>query len=102
MDEYKGNPLIEPENYYEGYKKSIEELKNNPKLLEFDKLCYQIFENTDAGKKFIELIKERYLIPAIVGRSQNYQVDVLWQEGFKDFPRMIINCVNSHKQRISA
>ena len=34
----KKNPLIEPENYFAGYQESIEKMKNNPQLIEWDKL----------------------------------------------------------------
>ena len=97
------NPLIEQENYFEGYQKNIENLKNNPELLEFDKLCYELFEHQDAGRRFMALVTEKYLIPSMVSKGNpTYQLDVLWQEGFKDFARMIRNCVLSHKQRINA
>jgi|SRR5271156_3647961 len=97
------NPFIETENYFDGYQKSIAALKNNPEILEFDKLCYELFENQEAGRIFIKLVKEKYLIPSMVSKGNpTYQIDVLWQEGFKDFARMILTCVMSHKQRINA
>jgi hypothetical protein len=97
------NPYLEPENYFKGYQESIDNLKNNPQVIEFDKLCYELFEHQEVGRRFIELIKERVLMPALVSRGNNtYQVDILWQEGYKDAFRMIVNSVNSHKQRILA
>jgi hypothetical protein len=97
------NPLIEPENYFEGYKKSIEALKHHPEIIEFDKLCYELFENQPAGKTWIKLVTEKYLLPTLVSRGNpTYQIDLLWQEGFKDFIRMVFNCVTSHKQRINS
>jgi hypothetical protein len=97
------NPLIEPENYFESYNKSIQNLKNHPEVLEFDKLCYELFEMQAAGKKFIEVVTQKYLIPSIASKGQpTYQIDLLWCEGFKDFARMLINCVKSHQQRINA
>ena len=101
--EIKDNPLIQPENYFENYNKSIEELKNNPQALAFDRLCYELFETNEAGKEFMKFITERYLIPSMVSKGNpTYQLDVLWQEGFKDFPRMIMTCTKSHKDRIQA
>lgn len=97
------NPLIEPENYFEGYQKSIESLKNNPQLIEFEKLTYEMIEGNPSGKQWMELVVERYLIPALVAKGNpTYQLDVIWQEGFKDFPRLMQSLVKSHKQRISA
>ncbi len=100
---YENNPLLTPENYFQGYDEKIDELKNNPQILAFDKLCYEVFEHSEAGRKFMELVKERYLIPSMVSKGNpTYQLDVLWQEGFKDFVRMILSCITSHKQRIKA
>jgi hypothetical protein len=36
------NPFLEQENFFDGYQKSIGELKNNPCLIEFEKLCYEL------------------------------------------------------------
>lgn len=100
---FENNPFIQPENYFAGYQKNIDELKNNPEVIAFDKLCFEIFERTEAGKKFIELIKERYLVPSIAKPgAATYQIDVLWGEGFKEFGRMILACIRSHQQRIIA
>jgi hypothetical protein len=97
------NTLIEPEDYFAGYKKSIEDLKHNPQIIAFDKLCYELFEHQEAGREFIKIITERYLIPSMSSRGNpTYQVDVLWQEGFKDFARMLIMHVQAHKQRMIA
>ena len=97
------NPLIEPEDYFAGYEESIKNLKNDPRVIEFDKLCYEIFEHQESGRRFMELITERYLIPAMAYRGNpTYQIDVLWQEGFKEAWRIVRQSVISHKQRIKA
>lgn len=101
--ELKDNPFLQPEDYTAGYRESIEKLKNNPELISFDKLCYELFEMNEMGKKFMEIVRERYLIPSIVAReSANYQLMVIWADGFKDFPRLILQGVRSHAQRIQA
>ncbi len=97
------NPFLQQENHFAGYQKSIDELKNNPQVIEFDKLCYELFESNAQGKRFLELIKERYLIPALAKPgTTTYQLDVMWSEGFKEFGRMLLSCVISHQQRIIA
>jgi hypothetical protein len=99
----KPNPILESENYFEGYQKSIDDLKNSPELIEFDKLCFELFERNESGRKFLELIKERYLIPALAKPgTATYQLDVMWAEGFKDFGRMLLTAVMAHQQRILA
>lgn len=97
------NPLIEPYDYLKGYGPSLEKLKNNPAAVEFDKLCFEVFENTDAGKKLMELILERYLIPSLVhGDNKNYSDACVWAEGFKAAFRVLRNSALSHSQRIKA
>jgi hypothetical protein len=103
MEQEQRNPLLEQEDYFAGYREKIEGLRNNPQLIEFDKLCFELFESNQLGKRFLELIKERYLIPALAKPgTATYQLDVMWAEGFKDFARMLLSSVISHQQRIVA
>ncbi len=96
------NPLLQQEDYRAGYKESIEALKNRPEIVALDKLTYEVF-STEQGKKWLEIIRERYLVPSIVGReAANYQLMVIWADGFKDFARMILQQILSHEQRIKA
>ena len=100
--ELKDNPLLQPEDFLAGYKDSVESLKNRPELIAFDKLTYEVFAS-EQGKKWIELVKERYLLPSMVAReAANYQLMVIWADGFKDFGRMILQQIMSHEQRIQA
>jgi len=98
----KGNPFLEPENYFEGYTDSVQKLKNKPEVVELDKLCYFVF-STDDGKKFLEVVTERYLIPGFIHPSApNPRDAALYYEGFKEAFRMIRHSIKSHEQRIKA
>lgn len=100
--ELKDNPFLQQEDYFAGYQESIEKLKNNPHIVAFDKLNHELF-SSELGKKWLDIIKERYLIPSIVDRGQpNYKDLIIWADGFKDFPRMILQHIMSHDQRIKA
>lgn len=100
-DQQEHNPFLEAENYFKPYEDKIKELRNNPELIEFDKLVYEVFEMNPQGKKLLEIIKEKYLLFSLVQKgTPTYQIDVIWQEGFKDFPRMFLMALISHKQRI--
>lgn len=97
------NPILEPENFFEGYNNSIAELKNNPHVIAFDKMCYELFEASELGRKFIEFVVERFFLCSQIGRGgATYQIDTIWQEGYRDAYRMVMNAVRSHKQRIQA
>lgn len=96
------NPILQQENYFDGYQKSIDDFKNHPEQIEFDRICYELF-TSDLGKRFMDIIKDRYLIPALVNReAKNYNDMVIWADGFKDFPRMILQYILFHEQRIKA
>jgi len=97
------NPLLEQENYMEGYNDSINDLRNDPQVIAFDKLCYEVFEASEMGKKFLEFAIDRFIVHSQVTKGcDNYAQDVIWQEGFRDAYRMILNHVRSHQQRIAA
>lgn len=101
--ELKDNPFLQQEDYAAGYRESIEKLKNHPEMLSFEKLCYALFHDTELGKKWMEEVERRYLIPSLVAReSPQYQQLLIWSDGFKDFARMVKQCVMSHDQRIKA
>jgi hypothetical protein len=96
------NPYLEPENYYQGYQESIDNLKNKPEAMEMDKLCYLVF-SSDNGKKLISEIIERFIMPGFIHpASDNMQNAAIYYEGFKEAFRMILNCIKSHEQRIEA
>ena len=103
MSEKSVNPFLEQENYFKGYNESIEKLKNDPRVVEFDKFCYEVFESYELGRKFLEFAKDRFIVNSQIQRgTSSYPTDAIWQEGFRDAYRIIINSVNSHKQRIEA
>ena len=96
------NPYIKPENYYAGYQDSMEKLKENPDLVEFDKLCHLVFTSPD-GIALMDQIDKRYLLPSLASpASANYETMVVYTEGFKEAFRMIKGFVLSHDQRIKA
>lgn len=96
------NPLLQPEDFSAGYRESVEALKNRPDLVQFDKLCYELF-SSEMGKKFMDYVTEAYLIPPMADRnSPQFNTTAVWSEGFKDFARMLRSAVKSHEQRIQA
>lgn len=97
------NPILEQEDYFKQYKENIEKMRNDPTVIEFDRLVYELFKMNEQGKRFLEIVKDRYLIPALAKPgTATYQLDVMWAEGFKDFPRMLIMAIQAHDQKILA
>ncbi len=96
------NPFVKGTDYFEQYNESVQKLKNNPQAIELDKLCYEVLE-TPSGKKLTEVIKERFLIPALANPgTPTYQLDVIFADGFKASLRLLLNCVIAHAQRIKS
>lgn len=97
------NPFIEPQNYYEGYQKSVEELKKRPEIVEFGRLCYEVFETYEPGKRLMELLLEKYVLPSIVNNNApNYDIACVYAEGFKEAYRLLLRSVKTHENYIRA
>lgn len=102
MKEDNQNPFLQTENPYEGYKESMDNLKNKPEAVEFDKLCYLTFKE-EHGKKLLEVFRDRFLIPGFIHpNSPNARDGALYFEGFKEAYRMIFNAIRAHEHRIEA
>ena len=100
--ELKDNPFLQQEDYTAGYRESVEQLKNQPHLVEFDKLNYELF-NSEFGVKWMQHVVDNYLIPPLADRSSpHFSTSAVWAEGFKDFARMLRGSIKSHEQRIAA
>ena len=94
------NPYVQPYNHFSGYQDSIEKLKERPEAVEFERLCFNIFSLSDDGVRLMELIKERYLIPALIDiGNPNYATANTWAEGYKQAFRNIMLAVETHSQR---
>ena len=96
----KTNPYIQPFNHFSGYDESIKKLQERPEAVEFERLCYEIFEMTNPGKRLLELFDERYIEPCLVDiGNPNYQISITWAEGYKQAFRNIKQAITTHKQR---
>jgi len=97
------NPILEQENHFAGYQESIEALKNQPELVEFDKLCYELFEMNEMGKKFMEHVTDRFLL-STAGQPDHpsFANQAVWFEGVRYGFLLLRNSVKSHQQRIAA
>lgn len=97
------NPFIKPYNHFAAYNEQIEQLKNRPELLSFARLCFELFEANETGRKFMEYIDQTYLVPGLAKRgTATYQIDTIWAEGFKDAFRLLKQSVIAHKHYIQA
>lgn len=99
----KKNPYIEQENYFEGYNESIERNKNNADTVEFDKLCFEVFMNTDLGKRLMTIMVDTYLMKSFAyPNDSSYQTKAVYFEGYRDCVRTFKNAATNYKQRKDA
>ena len=101
--EIHDNPFVKGTDYFAEYNESIQKLKNDPRALEFDRLCYEALELSASGKALMKILDDRILIPSLANKgTPTYQIDVIWADGFKDAVRLLKKCVIAHAQRIKA
>lgn len=95
------NEYLKEENYRAEYNESINNLKNNPEVVELDKLCYQVFKANPTGEKLLAKLFDRFILNALSNpANQNYRELVVYHEGFRDCIRMLRSSCLSHEQRI--
>jgi hypothetical protein len=94
------NPYIAPFNHFTGYQESINKLKEQPGAVEYERLCHELFHLNPSGIRYIELVHERYLTPALFEINHpNFTMLNVWGEGYKQAFRDIITAVKTHNQR---
>lgn len=97
------NPYLEPTNYYDGYNESIEKHKQNPELLAFSKLCYEVLHHNEQGKILLNFLKTNYVLPSLVNiNAPQYKEQCVWSEGYKDAFRLLMKAVDTHIEYIKA
>lgn len=97
------NKLPGQENYWAGYEESINKLKNDPNLIEFDKLCFLVFGISENGKQLLEYFKDRIIFPSIPGQADNnFDKRCMYYEGYKEAFRQLIHATNNYKIRKEA
>lgn len=98
--ELKDNPFILPFNYTKDYHVAQPDEKSEKKHVDFEKLCFELFEANPKGKKLQAIIKSRFLMAPAPGQiGKNYEQSCIYYEGFKEAYRYLLNCVESYKQR---
>jgi len=94
------NPYLEPTNYMEGYKESLDALLSSPDRVELDKLMYHVLGKTEDGKRLIQIFKDRFLMAPSSGIiGNNFEQSCVYHEGYRAAFRYIIQMVDSYKQR---
>ena len=102
-DQEKPNPYLEPENYFAGYNDCVQKLKENPALLEFSKLCYEVLHHNEQGRALLNFLVKNYVTPSLVNiNAPQYKEQCIWSEGYKDAFRLLMKAVDTHVEYIKS
>jgi hypothetical protein len=90
------------EDYFKGYQENIDKLREETELVEFDKMCFEVF-NSEEGKALIEYLKEKIVLASVPhGMSESYGNSCIYYEGYREGYRQIIHAVKSYPERRAA
>lgn len=96
----KDNPYINPANYLDGYQESLDKLRQNKDVIQFDKLCFEVLETTPQGRKLQQLFKDRFIYTSTPAQlNTNYDFACIFYEGFREAFRHLLANVESYRQR---
>lgn len=97
------NPYIGADDHFKTYNENIEKLKNDPNLVSFDKLCYEVFEHYEPGRKLLERLQDIFLHQARSDPTRGtYVSETIFNDGMRALIIRFIDAVRSHSQRIKA
>lgn len=87
------------EDYMEGYKASLEEMRNAPGYIEMDALCWHVFSTQD-GKKLLDILKDKIIYQATQTRiDPSYPTACVYMEGYRAAFRYLVEMVNGYQSR---
>ena len=94
--------MDKPHPYFENHQTGYEQyFKENPQDVEMQKLCHDVFINSESGQKLYALIQERYIIPGLYAPEHPHvQSLAIYFEGFKEAFRGLDKMAKIHQQRI--
>jgi len=100
---HRKNPGIEIPNPYEELQGNIDKMaQENPEMLEESKLCYEVFERNEYGKKLLKIYEDRFLFASLVNPfSVNVNESSMYWVGFTDVIKGFKRQIADHKMRIN-
>jgi hypothetical protein len=94
------NPFLKVNDPFEPQREQQDKVKKE--LIEFQRLCFEVFHMHKDGIKLYELIKERYITRSLFAPTQpNASELALYYEGFKEALRGLWNQGRTHQMRIN-
>ena len=99
----ENNPLLNIPDPFEGYRASMKDMQwENPKAMELERLCYEVFVISKEGQKLYKHLEERHLIPSQVVPSHPQAMQLaMYFEGFREAIRGLKGMALVHQQRIA-
>lgn len=95
--------LVGQEDYWKGYRESAANMKQDPNIIQFDKLCYHVFGMSDDGKALLNYFKEHMLFPSIPGsNTPHFDKMCMYYEGYREAFRQLIHASANYVLRKEA
>jgi len=95
--------VLGQEDYFKGYQDQINKLKDDPGRVEFDRLCYEVFGKSEAGKKLLEYVQTNIISAAVPAKMDSaYGVACSYYEGYREGFRQLVHATKSYPIRVEA
>jgi hypothetical protein len=94
------NPFLEVNDPFAKQRQIIQ--KHQEEVIEFQRLCFEIFHMSDMGKKLYDMMLKKYIIPSrFVPTDPQASNQALYWEGFKEGMRGLWDQGLMHQKRIN-
>ena len=95
--------VLGQEDYFKGYQDSVDQLRKKGGHVEFDKMCFEVFGNSEAGKKLLDYLAEKVVMASVPNQMGNgYGSACIYYEGYREGYRQLIHAVKSYPERREA
>lgn len=85
------------EDYMEGYKASMDEMREAPGYIDMASLCWHVFSTKD-GQELIKIFKDKLIYQATQTQiGPSYSTACVYMEGYRAAFRYLVEMVNSHQ-----
>lgn len=85
------------EDYMEGYKASMEEMKKQPGYIDMASLCWHVFSTPD-GQDLLKIMKEKLIYQGTQAKiDPSYPTACVYMEGYRAAFRYLVEMVNAHQ-----
>ena len=95
--------ILGQEDYFKGYQDNVDKLRESGEQLEFDKMCFEVFGKSEAGKQLLDFLAEKVVMASVPSpMGDGYREACIYYEGYREGYRQLIHAVKSYPERRKA